>query len=165
MMTLLLGMIVVYLGLALAVMIGLRLGRSRATRVVAAALLSSGAAGFWAWLGALWFSSHREWALGGLLALVVLFFVCSVGPNMLGLALLAGMLARRGWLGGLVGRGVWIPVGAVYGLLVLAVSALSVFFGDPRVIVELRHVLFPPAILSGIAAVGLLTLFEARAAR
>jgi hypothetical protein len=165
MMTLLLGMIVVYLVLALAVMIGLRLGRSRATRLVAAALLSSGGAGLWAWLGALWFSSHREWALGGLLALVVLFFVCSVGPNMLGLALLAGMLARRGWLGGLAGRGLWIPVGAVYGLLVLAVSALSVFFGDPRVIVELRFVLVPPALLSGIAAVGLLTLFEARAAR
>jgi hypothetical protein len=139
-----------------------------------AALISSGTAGAWVWVvapvfpsrsGDLTFSSRSPATAEALFGMLVLFFVMSIGPNLLGLTLLRTLLARRPrWLQ-FCQSGGFVPVGVLYGYAILLVSLAALFplaVVRPSILLDILAASFfyVPAAASGIVAVGVLVPLE-----
>jgi hypothetical protein len=147
-------------------------GRRAPSHELPAALISSGTAGAWAWLvppafpswgSELTFSSRSPATAEALLGMLVLFFLMSIGPNLVGMALLRMLLARRArWLR-LCLRGGFLPMGVIYGYTILLVSIaplLPLAVMRPSILLDILAASFfyVPAAASGIVAVGVLLL-------
>jgi hypothetical protein len=149
--------------------------RARA-HALTAVLLSSGSAAAWAVLvaphlpsysSALFAAPGQSRTLDALIGTTVLFTLFSLGPNLVGMAILSAALTRHpSWLR-LCQSGAFVPVGAAYGLGVLAASVLPLALPAavtgglaPLLSVVGASFFYAPAILSGITAVGTYTLLE-----
>jgi hypothetical protein len=137
-------------------------------------LISSGTVGAWAWLLApafpsrgseLTFSSRGPATAEALFGMLVLFFLMSFGPNLVGLALLRMLLARKArWLR-LCQCGGYIPVGVIYGcasLLVSIAPLLPFTVVRPSILLDILAASFfyVPTAASGTLAVGVLVALE-----
>jgi hypothetical protein len=147
---------------------------------LAAVVLSSGSAGIWAIVVAphlpsypstLFSSLGQPSTIGTLITTLIgstaLFALVSLGPNLVGMAIVSTALARRRhWLRACQSGG-FIPVGAVYGLGVLLASLLPILLPmviggglEPLLSIVAASFFYAPAILSGITAVGTYALLE-----
>jgi hypothetical protein len=145
-----------------------------------AVVVSSGSSGTWAVLvapllpsypSALFSSLGQSSTVGTLITTLIgstaLFALLSVGPNLVGMALLSAALTRHHrWLWRCQ-RGGFLPLGVVYGLGVLGASLLPlilplVIMGGPEPILAIvgASFFYAPAILSGITAVATYVLLE-----
>jgi hypothetical protein len=149
-------------------------GRRTPSHELPAALISSGTAGAWAWLLApalpslgseLTFSSRGPATAEALFGMLVLFFLLSIGPNLVGLARLRMLLVSRArWLR-LGQQGGFIPVGVIYGYAILVISIvplLPLAVVRPSILLDILAASFfyVPAAASGIVAVGVLVALE-----
>ncbi len=150
---------------------------SRVINPSMAALISSTSVGVWDWLIHLVFPDRLWMTLGDR---VYVFFVPTLIPNLLGLGILAAVLSKREpWLH-LCRKGLFIPIGGLYGLAIFITS--TIFFGSlwflPGLVLYWEQ-LFPVfrdftliwlyiprhylvAVIGGITAVGILVFLEGR---
>ncbi len=143
------------------------------TRALLAVLVSNATAGIWALFVApllpsypsAMFDVKQGGSAGALAGMTLLLSAYSLGPNLVGMALISSVLRRRGrWLR-ICRWGGFVPAGMVYGMAVLAVSALPLLLvaslvGRLEGLVALfgSNLLYGTAMLSGMTAVGVYAL-------
>ena len=134
-----------------------------------AVLISSGTAGVWAWVTDLLYYDRPQLIVGQFLPYVIVFFVVSVVPNLLGLGMLAALLSQKNRWWYLNSGGRFTPAGLLYGLIILMAATLALdlldIYGPGTTPVISLPGFYATAAGAGITAIGTAVFWNTRSSR